>query len=75
MLGAGEHCEYIWDDPRAAHALQLHACDAAGTAMVNSLPSAYKLDRQEKCPELKLEPRLVDPATKFVSPNGARAAS
>lgn len=57
LLGSGERCPYIWDDSRAAHAIQLHACDASGAAIATSTPEAYKFDRSERCPELKLEPK------------------
>ena len=70
LLGGGEACEYIWDDPRATHALQLHAADATGTAIANSVPAAYHLDRVDlACADLKLDPRHADPSCNFVSPN------
>eukprot|EP00966_Prymnesium_polylepis_P245708 5683902-Prymnesium_polylepis.2 len=56
LLGGGESCEYIWDDPRATHALQLHASDVTGTAIAHSVPAAYFLDRTEPCTDLRLEP-------------------
>ena len=69
LLGGGEACEYIWDDPRATHALQLHAADATGTAIANSVPAAYHLDRVDlACADLKLDPRHADPSCNFVSP-------
>jgi len=71
LLGGGETCEYIWDDPRATRALQVHACDATGTSMANSLPAAYHLDRVERCPELKLDPRHSDITSAFASPKDA----
>ena len=62
LLGAGESCDYIWDDPLGTRALQVHASDTGGLYCATSAPDAYKLHRQnerdKKCPQLKLQDRI-----------------
>ena len=64
LLGAGERCDYTWDDPLGTRALQLHASDAAGAYVATSGPKEYTFSRSKankvvSCADLKLEERAT----------------